>query len=391
MDGRGQVRQQRRRPKGEGSIVHRSDGRWAYVVDLGTDTSGKRTRRTIYAATRPALLRRVQDERARQGGSLQKLEVSEYLESWLTKTIEPNRAAATYSLYDGMLRKHVLPILGRTKLERIDPDAVDRLYERMRANGATPSVMNSCARILRAAFEARTRRTRAANPFHIVEMPRYRAPEAEALRVDVARSFLKAAKSSPIESLFVIALCAGVRPQGLLAIKWSDIDDTKRVLDIKRQLRDDKGHVSIVPTKTPRSRRTIPLNELAIDALKRRRGIAGKEGHGSEYVHTGPTGAFLRPSHVRRIYLKPILVAAGIEHATVRQLRKSFSTLLANDGVNPGTNSDLMGHSKRSTAIDHYQQGDATLNRDAVDRLNDVLVGRNSRARRVSEKRQSRK
>ena len=375
----------KRRPKGDGSIVHRSDGRWAYILDLGKDASGKRNRRTIYAADRAALMRRVQDERARQGGSIEKLEagtVGEFLESWLTQTIEPNRASSTFALYEGMLRNHVLPIVSRTKLERFDADAVDRLYERMRANGATPSVMNSCARILRAAFEVRTKRKRVANPFRIVEAPKYQADEVRPLDVAQARRFLAAAKGTPMESLFVLALAAGLRLGEALAVRWTDLDEASRTLSIERALRDVKGHVSIEPTKTKRSRRTVPLNALAVAALKRRRTLAKKEAHGSEYIHTGPTGAFLRPSYVRRIYFAPIVEAAEIEGATIHGLRHSFSTRLAAAGVSIRTIGDAMGHSRPSITLDTYQHSDAASHRDAVDRLNAALAGRKKRPQR---------
>jgi len=383
-----------RRPKGEGSIVERADGRWAFVVDLGTDSTGKRRRRTLYAKTRAALVRRVQDERARQGGSIKKLAVGtvgEYLEGWLVTSIKANRAGSTFALYDGLLRTHVLPVIAGARLERFDADAVDRLYERMRANGATPSVLNSCARILRAAFEVRTKRERVANPFRIVEVPKYAAEEVRPLGIDQARNFLAAAKGTPMESLFVLALAAGLRLGEGLAIRWADFDEAKRTLSIERALRDVKGHVSIEATKTKRSRRRVPLNDLAMSALKRRRAIAKKEGHGSEYVHTGPTGAFLRPSYVRRIYFAPLLEAAGIEHATIHGLRHGFATRLADVGVSIRTIGDAMGHSRPSVTLDTYQHSDAASHRDAVDRLNDVLTGRKSRRDRPRQKARSSK
>ena len=375
-----------RRPKGDGSFPKRprADGRWAFVVDLGTDEAGKRKRRTIYARSKVALQQKIQDERARQGGTLRELEagtVGEFLESWLKKTIKPNRASSTFALYDGLLRKHVLSIVSRARLERFDADAVDRLYQRMRDDGVTPSVMNSCARILRAAFETRTKRSRTANPFRIVEVPKYQADEVRPLDVEQARRFLAAAKGTPMESLFVLALAAGLRLGEALAVRWSDLDEASRTLSIERALRDVKGHVSIEPTKTKRSRRRVPLNALALAALTRRRALAKKEGHGSEYIHTGPTGAFLRPSYVRRIFFAPIVEDAGIESATIHGLRHSFSTRLADVGVSIRTIGDAMGHSRPSVTLDTYQHSDAASHRDAVDRLNAVLTGRKATAR----------
>lgn len=367
-----------RRPKGEGSIIERADGRWAYVLDLGKDaTTGARRRRTIYARTRPELLRRVQDEKARGGGTLQAREpgsVGEYLTAWLAGTIEPNRSATTHALYSGLLTKHVVPIVGRARIDRFDAAAVDDLYRRLREAGVSASVLNSIARILRSAFAVRARRMRRENPFSIVEIPRYTPREVRPLGIKQAQALLAAARESPVESLFVLALAAGLRMGEVLALKWSDIDEKAGAIRVSRALKDVRGKVTIEQVKTKRSQRIVPLSQIALDALDRRRALAKKEGHGSEFIHVGPTGAHLRPSYVRRQYLAPVLQTAGIEHATVHGLRHAFATMMAASGTPLRTIGDAMGHSRPSLTIDVYQHSDQAAQRAAIDRLGTYLA-----------------
>lgn len=383
----------KRRPKGEGSIVHRSDGRWMYSLDLGKNAAGSRQRRTIYAPTRAALLRRVQDERARGGGVLQAREpgsVGEFLTDWLADAIEPNRAATTYALYSSLLAKHVIPIIGRARIDRFDTDSVDALYRRMREAGVSASVLNSCARILRSAFAERARRKRCANPFSIVETPRYTPDEVHPLGVEQARAFLAAARESPVESLFVLALAGGLRLGEVLALKWLDIDQKAGTIRVSRALKDVRGKVTIEGVKTKRAQREVPLSRLATESLERRRVRAREEGHGSEFIHVGPTGAHLRPSYVRRRYLAPILEDAGIEHTTIHGLRHAFATFSAAIGTPLRTIGDAMGHSRPSLTIDVYQHSDQTAQRAAIDKLDEYLAPNAKRRKKVPHARRAR-
>lgn len=83
--------------------------------------------------------------------------------------------AATYALYEGIIAKYVKPIIGAAPIATFGADEVAEFYETLRDAGIRASAMNSAARILHAAFEARHRRNGAVNPFARVERPRYRA------------------------------------------------------------------------------------------------------------------------------------------------------------------------------------------------------------------------
>ena len=87
----------KRRAKGEGSVIQRRDGTWAYVADLGRDPkTGKRRRRFVYARTRTDLQRKVFDLRAKGGGSIRPRApgtVGEWVKRWLEHDVRPNRSA----------------------------------------------------------------------------------------------------------------------------------------------------------------------------------------------------------------------------------------------------------------------------------------------------------
>lgn len=369
-----------RREKGTGSVFLRADGLWAYAANLGIDpTTGKRQRRVLYARTKAALKRKIADVAAVGGGAVRARRVKEpgtvggYLERWLDETIKPNRARATFALYQGILANHVTPIIGNAPIATFGPDEVAEFYKKLRDAGTGASVMNSASRILHAAFEARHKRSGAENPFDRIERPRYHAKEVRPFTAAEAARFLEAARESPIEPLFALCLTAGLRIGEALAIRWTDVDLVARTVTIERALTDVSGYIEIGRTKTTRSRRVVPLSGIAIDAITRRRELWASEGHGSALVISGPSGKALRPSFVRSKYLEPILAKAKLK-GTIHGLRHAFSTLLAEAGTPLKTISTTMGHAKSSITLDTYQHTDPSAQRAAIDRLEMLLA-----------------
>ena len=74
----------------------------------------------------------------------------------------------------------------------------------------------------------------------------------------------------------IFSLLTGVRRGELLALKWSDIDLDKRLVYVKRTVNrvknyDNEGNKTkliISDTKTPKSRRVIPMSTYLYEVLK---------------------------------------------------------------------------------------------------------------------------
>jgi integrase len=215
------------------------------------------------------------------------------LERWLNETIKPNRARATFALYEGIIAKHVTPIVGNAPIATFGPDEVAEFYRKLREAGHGRLGMNSASRILHAAFEARHKRNGASNPFNRIERPRYHAKGVRPFTASEAARFLDVARESPIEPPFALCLTAGLRIGEALAVRWTDVNLDARTVTIERALTDVSGYIEIGRTKTTRSRRVVPLTGIAIEAIKRRQEIFAFEGHGSDLVITGPSGKAL--------------------------------------------------------------------------------------------------
>jgi integrase len=354
----------RRRAKGEGSIIELHDGKragtWAYVADLGRDPkTGKRRRRFVYARSKAELQRRVFDLRAKSGGTIRPRApgtVGEWVKRWLEQDVEPNRSANTHALYESMWRVHVEPVLGTRPLDKLDADDVTRLYARLRERKASDTIIHRAGVVLHRAIEVATRRGifHRANPFALVDRPTPRPKEQHVLTAAEARRILAAARGDRLEALFVLLLSAGLRLGEALALKWDDVDLERGRASVRRTLVEIGGKMELGPPKTHGSKRAVELGGLAIAALKRRRVIAKREGHGSALIFSTPIGTPLRRSNVRRRHFDPILATAKVKGVTLHGLRHAMTSFGISEGISPKVLAERLGHSTTKLTQDRY-------------------------------------
>ena len=110
----------RSRGNGEGSIFPYRNGFAAYV--WVTKPNGQRQRKYTYGKTREQVHEkwlRLQ-HRARQGPIATSVsQLGEFLVYWLEEVVKPNLAPATYVNYEMFTRRHIVPLLGTRRLDRL--------------------------------------------------------------------------------------------------------------------------------------------------------------------------------------------------------------------------------------------------------------------------------
>jgi integrase len=112
-------------------------------------------------------------------------------------------------------------------------------------------------------------------------------------------------------------------------------------------------------TQTERSRRTLALPQVAVDALRellqiqaQEQGHAGERWHDTGLVFTTQRGAALDPANVRKMFKRVCRAAGACEGWTPRELRTSFVSLMSHNGVSTEEIARLIGHtSTRTTEV----------------------------------------
>ncbi len=375
-----------KRANGEGSIYRRKvDGMY-----VGTITLEDGKRKYFYSKKRQEVYERLQEaQREKQQGTLvtaPQQTLSQYLAYWLEHNVKDTVRPRTYERYEAIVRLHIVPLMGKVKLQALTPQHINTLKSKKLKEGLSPTTVSAIHEMLHKALDDAIKvGLIARNVCDTVSPPRKQHKEINPLTPDQARKLLEAAKGHPQEALFVLALATGMRRGELLGLKWQDINFAEGTLQVRRilsrlptQMGKDRGDLYIESEpKTKSSRRNIVLTSFGLEALKQHRirqeemrRLAGDSWEDHDYVFCTPLGKHLDPGYGVLVQLKMLLEKAGLPDRRFHDLRHSAATLLLSMGVHPKVVQEILGHSEISMTMDIYSHVLPTMQKDAMDRLN---------------------
>lgn len=130
-----------RQPNGASSIFQGKDGRWHGYVTVGVKDDGTPDRRHIGRKTRPEVTKAVRElEKQRDSTGVRKAGQTWTVKSWLIHWVEniaaPNVAENTIDGYRVAVYHHLIPGLGSHRLAKLEPEHLERLYQKMQASGS---------------------------------------------------------------------------------------------------------------------------------------------------------------------------------------------------------------------------------------------------------------
>lgn len=220
------------------------------------------------------------------------------------------------------------------------------------------------------------------NPCDDLKAPSADTQEKEPFTPEQAarfRALLDAAQPKPTLVAFRLMLFAGLRRGETCALRWSDFDEGKAEITVRRSL--CTATLEFKEPKTKAGTRTIPLDSGTVDYLKRFRDLQTPKllsvgqsipdscicaKAGSPYMHPENLGRSLR--RFGR--------ANGFEGVTPHILRHTYCTLLFASGADLKTVQTLMGHDDPSTTLrvySHYVESRGVQAASAVGALMDSL------------------
>lgn len=372
---------QKRRAHGEGSVHQRKDGRWQADMTL---ENGRR--RYFYGKTKKEALDKMhkaqQDQR--QGtlieASQQTLEA--FMKQWLqAKRLELKDGTFVY--YKSFSQNYIIPTLGNIRLQKLTESHIQTVYlDLLEEEDLSVNTIRLIHAVLRNALDAAVKmRKITSNPANLVTLPKAVKKELAFLTIEQAQKLLEVAHNHKLETLLTIAIATGMRQGELLALRWSDIDFQKGTVHVIRSLSyrnpDETGarHKEEEP-KTASSKRTIPLPDFAVDALQRHRvrqleqRLQSSEWEEKGLVFPNAKGGYLWLGPMRAQFRK-LLEEAGLPRIRFHDLRHSAATILLAMGVSPKVIQERLGHSNISTTLGVYGHVTESMQKEAIDKLND--------------------
>ena len=320
----------RRRSAGEGTVFRRKDRPgWRGRVTW-TESDGTVQRRLVSGATQAEARVRLDDLRNRlRVGTLGPHDagtIGDYLTGWIERHRMKVRPS-TWRTAESYVRTYLVPALGRIQLSKLTADDVEAaLASFVRAgrpsiapNGRKPvpvapiTVGHVRATLRRALTDAKRAGLVSTNAAADATPPRVPSRSIAYLTPGELNRLLAASADDQLGPMWALAASTGLRRGELVGLRWGDVDLKDGTLRVARSVaRDESGGWSAAETKSPRSRRTLPLPAMARNALdrQRKRQAAARLAAGPTWqdrdglVFTDAVGRQLLPEYVSHAFSK---------------------------------------------------------------------------------------
>jgi integrase len=279
------------------------------------------------------------------------------------------RKASTVDDYDSILRVHLLPAFGDSRLEDITVTAVEAFQARLAKriyNGQpiTPRTRNKILNVLHGVF-ARAKKVWGlpVNPAAELERhPGRSSGDIEVFAPEEVWALARAAADERDASIYITAAFTGLRMGELRALRWRDVDFPRSVIRVRATYA--AGELSIPKSGKVRS---VPMVSEVAQQLARLADHSLATGD-DDLVFAEDGGEWLQDDRLRRRYGKA-LQAAGLRRLRFHDLRHTFGSLAI-------TRADIvevqawMGHADIQTTMRYLHYRDRGL---AAARLADAF------------------
>lgn len=345
------------------------------------------------------------------------MSVSDYLDYWLENAIKKNidhgYSYNTYTDYESKIRLHLKPALGIYKLSSFQyaPDKVQEWVDNMKLKGYSKSMIKNTLTCLQGAMNyavlpLKYIQANPCIPVKVGKMPVDKQAKEYSEYVCPKEEFERILNRFPAgNSNFYLSLvtpyCIGTRISETFAIDlYEDVDFDKHTINIRNQLLKMNRTWFFKPPKYD-SYRVIKIGATLEKALryeiKRRKENQLK--YGPDYMKTylTPDNSIIQlRAEISFPYkeIHPLCVkengelltpdsfkycARVIHHELGNQLfhshclRHTHGTILAENGVNPKTVMERLGHKDISTTLQIYTFNTSVMQQDAVTAFENTL------------------
>jgi integrase len=256
--------------------------------------------------------------------------------------------ASTIRDYERDVDRYLKPALGVLRLGEVRRADVQRLVDRMHADGLAGSTVRNKLDPLRVVFRRAVQDDEVTrNPTEHLRLP---ALEAKPRRIGARERVTELLDALPDSerAAWACAFYAGLRVGELRALRWAAVDFDAGVVRVEAGWDDVGGEQD---PKTAAGVRTIPLVGRLRAELARHRLATGR-GPGDLCFGRTASAAFVRSTFRSRALRA--WTAAGLEALTPHEARHTCASYLAAAGLTPKDAQTAMGHADIRTTLNIY-------------------------------------
>jgi len=357
-----------------------------YVVINEKDTLGKWKKKYISTGTNDKKIAEAKlvgyENQINQGTYIapDKMTLAELLQLWLEEYVEMECEETTYSSYESIVNKYLIPKLGHIPIQKLTAMDITKYYNFLLREGkgkekgglSLETVHRHHANLHSALKFAVEKGLLIRNVADLARPPKKKGNDSKKLKNRKAKVYnseqvkelLEAAKGDKIEVPVNLAVKAGLRNSEICGLIWSDVNYEKGYINIEqvRTIRRVKGirKEIIKPPKSDAGIRKIKIPQslcvfLKSEHLRQKANKLkmGEQYFESEYVFRNPDGTLNNSQQLSKLFSN-FLKENKLAVIRLHDLRHTYATILLKNKADLKTVQEYMGHADAKILLDTY-------------------------------------
>lgn len=312
-------------------------------------------------------------------------------EHWYPSLDVKPTTEAGYRFY---MDRWVLPRLGTRMLPQITPAHIQALYDDLRKHGSikdggelSPTSVQHAAVVIRMSLDfALHQEFIHRNPAQAVKRPRRAQKEMAHWSPEEATEFLEATLGDRLYCAWLLFLTRGFRRGEIAGLRWKDVDLETARINVAHTRVLSKGNPITSTPKTNAGRRSVPLDDDLVEAIRthRRHQLeerlkAGEVWADSGYVFVQEDGNPIRPEYFSTRF-KRLARRHGLREIRMHDTRHTAASLALQAHIPSAVVSEWLGHSSVSITQDIYQHVIPSMSEEAGAKLTEIVMRSKKRA-----------
>lgn len=364
------------------NIRKRKDGRWEGRLPIYNKQNKIEKYHSVYAYSYQEVKALMKENKGVYiaENTIPDTTIKQLCNSWL-ENIKIYIKQSTYSRYNHIVQKHILPCFENITANSLTDDDITAFIRNKKINGRldkkgglSPKTIQDICTVLKQIIKYANKKGYCRQISLDFQKPKSEQQPFSVLSVEEQIQFVSYLKRNiNLETLgILICLYTGIRVGELCALTWNNIDMAHSVLHINKTLQrvqntednTSKTRIIIDKPKSNKSIRDIPIPQFLYQLLKR----FNFKYQNNAYLLTGQTNHFIEP-RLFQYKFKAHLKKTGLQDRNIHALRHTFATRAVEQNMDIKTLSEILGHSTVKFTLERYVYSSYELKVQSMEKM----------------------